>query len=436
MTLTNGRVVHDEIAAGHGEAERSWSPTTRVDEGKEGADPGLMRELNRAIVLNFIRQENSISRADIAARTKLSRSAVSNIIASLIEEGIVQESGIGESKGGRRPIMVNFNYAAAHVIGLDLGVNHLLAVLTDLDGTVVRELSRPFSLDDGPQAALPAVLAVVEELIASVDARKRVLGLGVGVPGPLNQTTGVVVAPPIMPGWDQYPIRQRLQAELGLPVYADNDANLGAIAERWRGKGQGQQHLAYVIVGSGIGCGLIVDGKIYRGNGGSAGEIGHLTISRDGPPCRCGSYGCLESMAAGPAIVNRVRLAVTAGRKTSLSHHDPFSLTAQDVVRASEAGDQLAIEILSDAGRYIGIALANLVNLFNPGVIIIGGGVAAANSVMMAQIHDTVRQRSLIAAYDDTIITTSDLGRGSVALGAAVSVLQEIFRGPDLIAHR
>ena len=402
---------------------------------KESADAQLMGELNRSIILNLIRQEGSISRAEIAQRTKLSRSAVSNIISTLLDEGLVHSTGAGVSNGGRRPIMLNFNYSAGYVVGVDMGVNHLLTLVTDLEGNTLAEQSQAFKIDMGPERALPLLIERIQQILAlSKVPDNRVRGIGVGVPGPLDHLTGTVVAPPIMPGWDRFPLRQYLSRHFNLPVLIENDANLGAVIEKWRGLAQGFQHLAYVKIGTGIGCGLVLDGKIYRGHRGSAGEIGHITITRDGPPCRCGSYGCLESMAAGPAIVNRARLAILAGRVTNLASYPSLDdITLTHIIKAAAEGDKLAQELFDDSGRYIGIALANLINLFNPGIIVLGGGVARAGELLTNSIHETVRSRSLLANYTQTGIVTSRLGREAVALGAATLVLQEVFRSPGLV---
>ncbi|HEX2911158.1 MAG TPA: ROK family transcriptional regulator [Chloroflexia bacterium] len=410
----------------------TWTTGSRRE--KESADVRLMGELNRSIVLNLIRQEGSISRAEIAQRTKLSRSAVSNIINSLLDEGLVQHSGTGESNGGRRPIMLNFNYSAGHVLGVDVGANHLLALVTDLEGNVVAEHSHPFNIEVGPEVALPQIMEHIREVLALHNVQRgRVLGIGVGVPGPLDHVTGTVIAPPIMPGWDRFPLRQYLSTEFNMPVFVENDANLGAVAEKWRGAGQGYQHLAYIKIGTGIGCGLVLDGKIYRGQRGSAGEIGHITITRDGPPCKCGSYGCLESMAASPAIINRARLAIQAGRSTMLRQYEHLDkITPQEIAAAAYNGDALSRELLEDAGRYIGIALANLINLLNPGIIILGGGVASVGELIMNPIKDTIGTRSLLASYEQTELVIGRMGREAVAIGAAMMVLQEVFRGPEL----
>jgi glucokinase-like ROK family protein len=415
------------------EKELSWLNTGRSN-GKEGADARLVGELNRSIILNFIRLEGSISRADIAHRTKLSRSAVSNIISSLLDEGIVQETGTGESKGGRRPIMVNFNYTAGYILGVDLGSNHLLTLVTDLEGNPIEEFSAPFSVDMGPERGLPVLIEHIQSVLNKPMMKgKRVVGLGIGVPGPLDYTTGTIVAPPIMPGWNNVPLRQKLLELLNIEVLVENDANLGAIGERWKGAGQGKQQLAYIKIGTGIGCGLIMDGKIYRGSRGSAGEIGHITISPDGPPCKCGNSGCLESMAAGPAIVNRAILAIQAKRESMIRLEMLHTEQAiQEIAQAAHNGDALAQELFRNAGRHIGTAIANLINLFNPEMVIIGGGVADAGDLLLNPIQETVKRRSLPSNYNDTVIACAQLGREAIAIGAATMVLQEVFKGPKL----
>jgi glucokinase len=238
-----------------------------------------------------------------------------------------------------------------------------------------------------------------------------------------------------MPGWDSFPLRDVLAEKFNIPVLIENDANLAAAAERWRGVGTGYDHLAYVKIGTGIGCGLVFEGKIYRGHRGSAGEIGHITITRDGPPCRCGSYGCLESMAASPALINRARLAIEAGRTTTITQYAKVDqLEPQHLAEAARNGDLLAQELINDAGRYIGIALATLINLVNPGLIVLGGGVSLLGDSLLGPIHETVKVRSLVANYQDTQIVIGQLGREAVALGAATLVLQEVFQGPRLAA--
>ncbi len=398
------------------------------------ADPSLMRDFNKALVLNLIRQQGTISRADIAKRTNLSRSTVSNIVTDLLAANLVQESGTGQSQGGRRPILIEFNYQAGYVVGIELGATHLFVVVTDLEPKIIVELERDFELTIGPEAGLSRVAELAQQALAQAEVSlEQVVGMGLGVPGPVHHATGTVAFPPIMPGWHGFPMRARLEEELGVTVYADNDANLGALGEWAHGAGQGVDNLAYIKVGTGIGCGLIIGGEIYRGQSGSAGEIGHITIDENGPPCRCGNYGCLESMAAGPAIAHRAQLAIKAGQETTLVKTKSVGeITAADVSRAASQGDPLSLQLFHEAGRHIGVALAGLINLFNPKLVIIGGGMAQAGDILLEPIRRSVQSHGLRIAVESCQIVQAQLGREATALGAVTVVLEKMFRSPEL----
>src|SRR5215212_302700 len=221
------------------------------------ADLALMRELNERIVLSLLRQEGPISRAELARRSNLSRSTVSSIIASLLALDVVHETGIGDSHGGRRPIMIEFNYQSAFVIGIELGNTTLTVLLTDLAATILRRLHVPFDIANGPEACIAQVIAQVNLVLKEAHvSRAKIVGVGVGIPGPLAYVTGRPVAPPVMPGWHDVPLRKLLEDALGLRVFVENDANLGALAEHRWGAAQKWGNMAYVYLGStGIGAG-------------------------------------------------------------------------------------------------------------------------------------------------------------------------------------
>jgi len=398
------------------------------------ADLGLMRDFNKALVLSLIHQQGTISRADIAKRTNLSRSTVSNIVNELLAAHLVEESGIGQSQGGRRPILIEFNYQTGYAVGVELGATHILVIVTDLEPHTIVELEHEFDLTIGPEAGLRQVIESVRQALAQAGVSlEQVAGVGLGVPGPVSHDMGSVAFPPIMPGWHGFPLRVRLEEELGVTVYLDNDANLGALGEWAHGAGQGVDNLAYIKVGTGIGCGLLIDGQIYRGQSGSAGEIGHITIDENGPPCRCGNYGCLESMAAGPAIAHRAQLAIKAGQETMLSKVKPVEeITAADVSRAASQGDPLSLQLFHETGRHIGVALAGLINLFNPKLVIIGGGVAQAGDILLEPIRRSVQSHGLRTTVENCQIVQAQLGREATALGAVTLVLEKMFRSPEL----
>jgi glucokinase-like ROK family protein len=249
------------------------------------------------------------------------------------------------------------------------------------------------------------------------------MAVGIGVPGPVIKDAGMVVSPPIMPGWDGYPIRKSLEKELGLPVSLNNDAELGALGEWAYGAGRGEKNLAFIKVGSGIGAGLIINQQIYAGTTGSAGEIGHLTIDENGPLCSCGNRGCMEAFAGGHAIALQARKLVESGKRTLLSNIPIENLTAEDVAKAARRGDLPSQEIIMRAGTFIGIAIAGLVNLFNPGAVIIGGGVAQVGDLLTTSIRKAVRERSLRASEQSVRITTAMLGQRSSLMGATVQAI-------------
>lgn len=397
-----------------------------------------MREVNKVLILNLVRQQRTISRIDISRQTRLSRSTVSNIVSDLIDEGWLSESGTGKSRGGRRPILLDFNHRANYVLSIDTGAIHLLALVTDLYGQILAEVQYPFDVSQGPEVGLTKITEIGREALiqAGVQA-SQLIGVGIGVPGPLNRTTGTIISPPIMPGWDRVPVRAEAGASFGAPVYLDNDANLGAFGELTYGAGQGVDNLAYIKVATGIGCGIIIDGCIYHGHTGAAGEIGHVTIDVDGPPCTCGSYGCLEAMAGGPAIAQRALRAVQVGQPTLLREvASNGHLTVLDVEQAARQGDALSQQLYSDAGRFLGIAVADLINLLNPGRVVVGGRVSQAGDLILDSLRETAAERSMQAAFDSTDIVQASLGHRSTALGAVALVLHEAFRSPaeDLIS--
>ena len=233
----------------------------------------------------------------------------------------------------------------------------------------------------------------------------------------------MVVSPPIMPGWDRYPIRATLEKMFGCPVTLNNDAELGALGEWAYGAGRGEKNVAYIKVGSGVGAGLILNKQIYGGTTGAAGEIGHLTIDENGPLCSCGNHGCLEAFAGGQAIAKQGQLLVESGKRTLLSELPLDKITAHEVAEAARRGDLHAQEILRRAGTFIGIAIAGLINLFNPSIVIIGGGVAQVGDIITAPIRQAVRERAMHASEQSVRITTGMLGRRSLLIGAIVQAI-------------
>ncbi len=390
-----------------------------------------VKNLNKFAVLDLIRfTPGGIPRVEIAHRMNLSRAAVTAIVNDLLATGIVREAESRIVHSGRPPIVLEVNPERGYVVGVDFGATHLNLLVADLSSRILEEIEYAIDIQRGPEACLADADMHVRELLAKAGiGLQDVLAFGVDVPGPIVSEAGMVVAPPIMPGWDRYPIRDRLEKMWGRQVSINNDAEMGVLGEWASGAGRGERDLVFIKVGTGIGAGLLIDGQIYRGVTGSAGEIGHLTIDENGPLCACGNHGCLEAIAGGRAIAQQAQQAVQRGERTSLSNFHPVeSITAREVGAAARRGDLLSQQILTRAGTHIGIAIAGLVNMFNPGMIIIGGGVAQNGDIILEPIRQAVQRRSLPAATRIVRITTSMLGRRSSSMGAVIQAITIALR--------
>lgn len=416
-----------------------------ASDGAHGADFRVMRDFNRLLVLNCVRTHGPLARISIAKRTGLSRTTVGSIIDTLLTERLVREGRLLDSgpSGGRRAVLVHFNADAGRVIGIDVGRTHLTFLLTDLEPTIRARWSTAFAADRGALACLPGLLDHLRRFMAEQGITwESLLGVGLGIPGPLDVERRMLVSPPHMPGWDGINILDILRRELPVPIYIDNDANMGALGECRYGAGRGIANLAYVKIGTGIGAGLVLRGQIFRGSDGSAGELGHITIDEDGPPCVCGSRGCLETLAAAQAIVADARTgrSLAQDRKTGVAGHDAPRLACRDdvdiadVLRAAVEGDPASCAAIRSAGEQIGIALAGLVNLFNPSLILVDGSVARAGELLLAPVRAAIALRGLPAASARVRIVPGALGDSAIGLGAVATVLDAAFGPVDMRA--
>lgn len=388
------------------------------------------RYYNKRLSLDLIRfTPGGITRAELARRIGLTRSAVTTIVNELMQLDLVREAQDGLTTGGRRAIPLEINPRRGYLVGIDVGATHLEILVTDFSSRVLHELEVPFDIHLAPHIGLQQVDSCLRQALSQVNLDlKDVVGIGVGVPGPIVVEKGIVSHPPIMPGWDNFPIQSTMAEMWKCTISLNNDAELGALGEWAHGAGRGERHLAYLKVGSGVGAGLLLDGKIYRGATGSAGEIGHTTIVQNGPLCACGNRGCLEALAGGTAIARQAQEAVRSGKRTLLAAHEPLqSITAKDVAAAARLGDLVAQQIMQDAGTYLGIAIASLVNLFNPNMVVVGGGVAQVGDLLLQPIRQIVQQRSLRSSAQAVRINTAVLGRRASSMGAVVQTLNTIL---------
>jgi len=384
-----------------------------------------VKNFNKHAALDLIRfSAGGLSRADLADKMGLTRAAVSLIVNDLLDSGVIQEAEIRSAPSGRPPVTLEINPKLGLVGAIDMGASHMSVAVADFTARILQEFEVPFDIKNGPKVCLEEAHQQLSKLLESQGLSiSNISAVGIGVPGPVITEAGMVLAPPIMPGWDRYPIRATLEKKWERPVTLNNDAELGALGEWAYGAGRGEKNIAYIKVGSGIGAGLILNQQIYGGTMGAAGEIGHLTIDENGPLCNCGNHGCLEAFASGHAIAQQGQLLIQSGKRTLLSDLACEKITAHEVAEAARRGDLHAQEILRRSGTFIGIAIAGLINLFNPSIVIIGGGVAQVGDLLTAPIRQAVRERAMRASEQSVRITTAMLGRRSLLIGATVQAI-------------
>src|SRR5215218_1371259 len=380
----------------------------------EGQDPTSPMGAGR--VLSLIRDGEAVTRADLARRTGLARSTVAQRVEALLAHHLVYEAGGSASTGGRPPTVLAFNRSAGVVLVADLGATHSRLAVSDLAGAPLSE--RAYDTDGGraPETVLSWVHERFEVLLAEVDREASdVRGIGIGVPAPVAFSRGEPVAPPMMPGWDGFSIPGWFSRHYDAPVLVDNDVNIMALGEHWT-HWRDTEHLLYVKIGTGIGCGIVSGRRIHRGAHGAAGDIGHVRLAgHDAVICRCGNPGCLEAVAGGRALA------------TNLTNAGLPAESSRDVVGLVRAGEPQAIQAVRDAGRYLGEVLAGCVNFFNPGAIVIGGDISEAHQQLLAGVREVIFQRSLPLATGDLRIVPSRLGDRAGAIGAAIMVIEHVL---------
>ncbi len=382
-------------------------------------------------VLEHVRAHGESSRARLVEATGLGRSVVTQHVDSLLAYGLIAEDGLGPSTGGRAPRLLRFRADAGYLLVADLGATSTDVALADLSGEVLVHRAEPSDISAGPDAVLTRVERLFDKCVQDAGALPGSLwGIGIGVPGPVEFESGRPISPPIMPGWDGYRLRERF-ADRNVPVWVDNDVNVMALGELEAGCGRGVKNFVFVKIGTGIGAGIVVDGRIHRGAQGSAGDVGHIHVQAGDREviCRCGMNGCLEAFAGGAALARDAKAAALEGRSETLRAmlDEKGVLEAADVAFASTHGDRTSVELMTEAGRLIGQMLTGIVNFFNPSLIVIGGGVSGSGDQLLATIRQTIYRRSLPLATRDLIVRRSELDGHAGVIGAATMVANELF---------
>ncbi|MDQ0196138.1 ROK family transcriptional regulator [Paenibacillus wynnii] len=378
---------------------------------KVTGDQALVKKINKSIVLHMIRKHSPLSRARVSEMTGLNKATVSNLVAELCQQELVIEAGPGESSGGRKPLILHFNAMAGSVIGIELRVKQLTAVLCDLGGNVLGERDYTLNHHDLPYV-LEEIHKIISELMAAAPVTPYgIVGIGVGVPGMVDENGVVLFAPNL--GWEMVNLRGLLESSFSVPVTIDNEANAGAQGELNFGAARDVRHLLYVSAGSGIGSGIIIGGELYKGARGYAGETGHMSIEADGKLCSCGSRGCWELYAS----------------EKTYDHADIDlpARTTPELVRYASQGQEDALRHFAKVGEYLGIGITNLINSFNPEVIVIGGALSEAEEWLGEPLRKVVAERTLPYHKQQLEITFSKLGSRGTVIGAGFSAVMHFL---------
>jgi len=374
-------------------------------------------------VLRLIWREQNISRAEIARRTELARSTVSEIVGTLLPTGLVAEIGPGQSRGGRRPIVLQFQDEACSLFGIEMGATHVVVVQTDLRGRVLASHQADVDARNEPVEARALMLELAEHCLReSGRGARSLVGIGVAVPSPVDPRDPDSLSEIVLPAWQGRHGLEVLSERYGVPLLIENDANCGALAERWWGAGRGVEDFAYVKIGTGVGSGHVIGGEVYRGATGVAGEIGHLAIDPTGGQCVCGLRGCLTTFVGTAALTARASLLLEEFPQSELAEKE---ITISAIEDAALAGDLLALQLTREMAAHLGTALAGMLNLMNPSMVVLEGNFVRLGDLLLAPLRETIEKRTLVNSVAASEVRSTELGPESIAIGAATLILKE-----------
>ncbi len=382
------------------------------------ASRSLMRDINVSLLIELIRRAGQISRAELARQSQLSAPAVSTIVERLLNRGIVIEITTAPSSGGRPPVLLSVDPKAGYVVGIKLRGDGLTTVVCDLDAHIIASVENYFSLVGDPMAAFDAIETEARRALKKAKVpMSKVLGIGIGLSGIIDSSTGVCRYSHLLQ-WSDVELAGPLRRRMGLPVWVENDVNALAVAEKWAGDALTANDFLTLSVGRGVGLGIVIDRSLYRGAQGASGEFGHMIVEPGGPRCECGRFGCLEALVGEGAI--RRRIGERKGHEIS---RDELQILV-------ELGDAAATEVVENAGRKLGMAVANVVTLLNPELLIICGEGTSLGDTYLDPIVDAVREQTFANLGRNLDVRIQSWGDDAWAVGAATLVLRESFNLP------
>lgn len=378
---------------------------------------------NPGRLLDIIRSAGPVSRVEIADRSGLTQASVSTIVRGLLDDGLVREVGHAVSTGGKRRTMLEISPDARCAIGVHLGADSIVFVVTDMAGGIVGRQRTDGAGDHEPARVVPRIASSIQELLGTLGLpHDRVIGVGVVAAGPLDYSAGSIAGVPAMAHWESYPVRKELESALGMPVVVDKDATAAALGEFWGGRVDAPLSFVGLYMGTGIGAGIVSNGVAFRGSASNAGEIGHVSIDPDGPLCRCGNRGCLELSASPLAVVAAADGAPTTDRLSTAEVARRFD----ELARAAVQGDAAALALIHGSARRIGEAALTLANLIDPDLIVLAGpGFAIAGAIYIEQIRSVLGERFFARRVHGIEVRMATNPRDAAALGAAALVLQQ-----------
>ncbi len=391
--------------------------------------------MNRLTILQLLRAEGPISKSDLAKRSAISRPTVSKVVDDLHADGLAENFGTAtpSSVGGKPATLYRFNSGAVRVGAVLLTIDGVFAAICDGEARILCKREQHFHLDRSPATVTAIVTSLLSRLLYELSlASDDLLGIGVGIPGLTDSANGIVCFAPHLPGWHDVPLQQWLADAFDVPVWLDNDCHIQALAERYRGQGADCDALMCVETGVGLAAAFLFNGQLYRGPGNTAGEVGHMTIQEDGPPCECGNRGCWESLASTTWLAQKATQALQQGRQSTIPLLDEAEAQAAAVYAAALAGDPLALELVSAQGYHFGVGIANLVNAFNPQRIILHGETIAGGLPFLQAVLQTVQERALLRPRQMVEIVFSNLGDDVGLIGGASLVIDTLFSMPAM----
>lgn len=392
------------------------------------ADKKLIKKINTVSILKIIREKGPISRADISKMIGLNPATVSSNVSDLLHQKIVREIGSGESSGGRKPILLELNSSEIFVVGVDMGIKKSTAGLIDIDGNVINKVTLYFGMEMNQEQVIEIMKDSIYKVVKGYDDKfNKIIGIGMGIHGPVDSQRGMSIYAPAF-NWHNINIAEIFKEEFKVPVIIDNDCRAMALGEKWFGKAKDAKNFVLLNIGTGIGSGIYLNGNLYPGSSFGAGEIGHVSITNKKIECQCGKYGCFEAMASGTGIAKRFIKKVKEGKTTSiLNKMDISDITSEKIYEEALLGDELSIQMLKETGKYIGDGLSMLINILNPEMILMAGGVVRAREFIFDEIQKSVSKKSIDNNLKNLYIGETMLQENAGIVGSATLIIRDIF---------